>query len=481
MSLVVIIVVVLFLSPWLLRFARLIFSSPEAIGTIGWMSTTCCLFIFAGPLLSALVGFDRHGGHEQTLFQIAFTLVAFWLTAAATYRAARFLLSVGKHTYAIQANTNAMAMIRAAAMQVRPAYVFPVFAFISALQFWLIRTQGVGISGGAGKGATIMVELPYHLVILFMLVSGAGIPFAAVFARWATVGNSSVLVKAMAVAGLLCSLVLGITAGRRELLYTLIMVAFGILWGGRRRGALVFTVLGAVAFGVLTVISPIFLEARLIYSQRNSPGVVEAFSIAYEKWQTSNLEVEQASKNVEWRLNTLGSWISIYESVEPGKMNGLILTQAALLTIPRALVGFSKYKYGAVEDAMLAGTDISNSVPLESTLDLGFSGPFVYGIIFGITFALVDLMIMWIGQSSLLLAVIASGTMIPVLISPEANPQTYFSVLRQVVIYSIVALPIRFISPSFVRPASAAARYVDALRKQTGFRASRFSASRRGQ
>lgn len=446
MTLFVVLLVSLILAPWWLRFARRVLTNPDTIGTPAWLITTCLLFMFAGPLATSLTGFDPYGMHQQTLLQIAFTLVSFWLTAAAFYAGARFLFSGGAQPLALQPQANAVALLREAGARLRPAFVFPVFALISGIQVWLIRTQGVGVSGAAGKGAYVMVDLPYHLVVIFMLVSNAGIPFAAIFGRWATLGNASSVVKAGSIVGIACSAILGIMAGRRELLYTLTMTAFGILWGGRRRAALVFIASGAAAFAVLTIVSPIFLEARAIYSQRNSPGVVEAFSIAIDKWRFSNLATEANTQNVEWRLNTLGSWIGIYETLRPGELNGVILTQAALMTIPRAFTGFSKYRYGAVEDALLANTDISNSVPLESTLDLGFTGPFIYGSIFGLSFALIDIMLAWTARASMLLAVLACGAMIPILISPEANPQTYFSALRAVFIYAVVATPFRFIA-----------------------------------
>ena len=77
---------------------------------------------------------------------------------------------------------------------------------------------------------------------------------------------------------------------------------------------------------------------------------------------------------------------------------------------------------------------------LESYIDVGFFGPAIYGVVFGIVFFLCDSLIAFAALRHQMMAVLSSGVLMRSIFGPEANPITYFSELRSVAIYVILAM-----------------------------------------
>jgi hypothetical protein len=147
-----------------------------------------------------------------------------------------------------------------------------------------------------------------------------------------------------------------------------------------------------------------------------------------------------SEENIQQRMNSYLFWLQFFERYKNENLSGALLTQAVVMTIPRAIAGWAKYAYGATEEAIFGTKDISNNVSLESFADLGFPGPIVYGTIFGIVFAAIDWLIVWISRRNKYIALMAIGTVFTYLLSPEADLMSYFSTLRQTIILAVFTL-----------------------------------------
>ena len=109
------------------------------------------------------------------------------------------------------------------------------------------------------------------------------------------------------------------------------------------------------------------------------------------------------------------------------------------MSLPRALVGFWKYRLGAVDEDILGTIDICNSIPLEAYVDLGYTGTFVYGAVFGLGYALADFLLALTGFRFRVLAILSSSVLIRLLLGPEVNLISTFSDFRTILIYFLFA------------------------------------------
>jgi hypothetical protein len=98
-------------------------------------------------------------------------------------------------------------------------------------------------------------------------------------------------------------------------------------------------------------------------------------------------------------------------------------------------IGLYKYSLGATEEYLFGTGDIANNVCLESFIDLGPFGPFVYGVVFAILFFAIDWLMAWMAARNRYLTVMVVGSLIEPLVSPEADLMAYFSLLRNILTF----------------------------------------------
>lgn len=435
MTLAIVLCTCLLLLPWLVVFCRYIIKRPEAIPTPVWIVSASVLLLFVGPLVMSVTTSGLTGsGQAAAAGRIMYATLAYWIMFTLTYR----LVSSGRRTVLPDGPVGmqtAFGTLKAAAASVRPAPTFILYGVILALQTYFIRGYGLGVSG-SGR---VMMDLPYGLVVVYLLIRSGLMPFTAIFTTQ-LFSPGSQWVKVWAVAGLAVNVALGAMAGRRELLYTLLLASFGLTWSGRRRGAMSLVAAGLAAWFVFGVFSPIFLQARNIWQQKNAPGVMEAFRIAIERSASGDERGSAASEeNILARSNSLLFWLDLYEEQGTRTLGGRLLAQAFLMNIPRAISGWAKYAFGATEEYVLGTVDIANNVSLISLIDAGPAGPLLYGALFGVILALTDMLIAAIGMRNRYLAIVATGSIIPFLFSPEADLMGYVGVLRAALIYFAIA------------------------------------------
>jgi hypothetical protein len=445
MTLAIVLCTCLLLLPWLVVFGRYIIRRPEAIPTPVWMVTASVVLLFVGPLvMNATTSGLEGSGQAASAGRIMYATLAYWIMFTLTYR----LMSFGRRTVSPDGPTGmqtAFGTLKAASASVRPAPAFILYAVVLAFQTYLIRGYGLGVSGSG----LAMMDLPYGLVVVYMLTRTGLMPFTAIFTTQ-LFSRSPQWVKLGAVAGLCVNAVLAAMAGRRELLYTLLLASFGLTWSGRRRGALSLVAAGLAAWFVFGVFSPIFLQARNIWHEKNGPGVVEAFRIAIERSMSGDERASAASEeNIRARSNSLRFWLDLYDQQGSRTLGGTLLAQAFLMNIPRAISGWAKYAFGATEEYVLGTADIANNVSLISFIDAGTLGPLLYGALFGLILAFTDMLIAAIGLRNRYIAIVASGSMIPFLFSPEADLMGYVSVLRSALIYFAMAAGVSFVIGRF--------------------------------
>lgn len=420
----------LLLTPWLVQFARHVAKQPEAIPTPTLMVTSSVLFLFLFPLIGSYASGERFDSHGPSAVRIMMTTILYWATFTGTY----LLASAGART--VQPNgprgiPTSFGVLKQVAVSTPLATAMLVYVPLVLIKLFFIKSSGLGVSGGG----LAMLTLPYHLVVLRLLTQTAGDAFAALFAIH-LFGRSNILRKLAAAAGIGVELVFAVMAGRRPVLYVLVLVALGSVWSGKRRQALPLLLLGISLWFLVFVFSPIFLRARELWRSPNGPDVIAAFQIAIEGSSDNREKIEAESKeNIKSRMNTYRFWLEFYDHVGQQTLGGKLLLQAVVMNIPRLFTGWTKYAYGATEEAIFGTSDIANNVCLESTLDLGPSGPLVYGIIFGLLFASMDGLVVWMSHRNKYIALMAIGGIFPLLLSPEADLMAYMGALRQIVIF----------------------------------------------
>lgn len=445
MTLAIVLCTCLLLLPWLVVFGRYIVKRPEAIPTPAWIVTASVVLLFVGPLvMNATTSGLEGSGQAASAGRIMYATLAYWIMFTLTYR----LMSFGRRTVLPDGPAGlqtAFGTLKAAATSVRPAPAFILYAVIFAFQTYFIWRHGLGVSGGG----LAMMDLPYGLVVVYMLVRNGLMPFTAIFTAQ-LFSRSAQWVKLGAVAGLGANVVLGAVAGRRDLLYTLLLAAFGLTWSGRKRGAISLVATGLAAWFVFGVFSPIFLQARTIWREKNGPGVVEAFRIALARSESGDERaIADSDENIRARSNTLRFWLDLYEQQGSRTLGGTLLAQAFLMNIPRAFSGWAKYALGATEESVLGTVDIANNASLISFIDAGPSGPLLYGILFGFIFALTDMLVAATGRRNRYVAILACGTMMPFLFSPEADLMSYVGLLRSALINFAIAAGVSLVIGRF--------------------------------
>jgi hypothetical protein len=425
------------LTPWLVQFSRYIVKRPEAIPTPTWMVASSVLFLFLFPLVGAFFRGQRIDGFEQAAIRILITTILYWTTFTATYR----LLSFKSRTVVPDGPRGvptSFGVLKQAVATTSIKKAMVVFVPLSLVATYFARSSGIGISGGGSA----MMDLPYHLVILRLMTAGGTTAFTALFAAH-LFGKSSSTDKVLASGGIAVNLLFAVLAGRRPLLYSLVLFAFGVMWAGRRRQAFTMLLLGIAVWFLLFVFSPIFLRARTIWRSPNSPGVIAAFERALQEGAENQEAMDAASQeNLEQRMNTYIFWLHFFEAYANESLGGALLIQAVIMTIPRAIAGFAKYAYGATEEDIFGTGDICNNVSLESYADLGLPGPIVYGVVFAIVFATIDWLIVWISRRNKYIALMAISAYFSFLLSPEADLMTYFGALRHTMILCVLTVPL---------------------------------------
>jgi hypothetical protein len=333
---------------------------------------------------------------------------------------------------------SALATLRQCVTSARPNEILIAGGVLLSIMTYLNVAYALNVSGGSDYFK--MARLPYSIVVLNTLTTPLTLGLAAALA-WLVTSRQQAYVKVAAAVLLLVLLGNTIPAGRRELLWLICMIGLGVVWSGRKRLGIAAPFVFVSAYVVLFVFAPIFLRARLIYSSANSPGVVGAFQQAYNEQKTAVVDEtsETLAENMAWRFNTLEFWGQMYEERGPGSAQGEILLQGVTMALPRALVGFWKYRLGAVDEDILGTIDICNSIPLESYIDLGYIGPLVYGAIFGLGYALADFFLALTGFRFRVLAILSSSVLIRLLLGPEVNLITTFSDFRTILIYFLFA------------------------------------------
>jgi hypothetical protein len=420
------------LSPWLVQFARYAVKRPEAIPTPTWMVTSTVVFLFVFPLFGAFFRGERIDGYDQAAVLIMITTILYWVTFTGVYRLAsgRSRTVEPDGPRGIQTSFGILKQA-ATSMSVMKAMV--VFTPLALVSIYFARSSGIGISGGG----LAMLDLPYHLVVLRLLTAGGTTAFTTIFAAH-LFGKATFGTKAFASGGILVNLAFALMAGRRPVLYMLVLVALGIMWAGKKRQAFTMLLLGVAVWFLIFVFSPIFLRARSIWQGPNSPGIVVAFERAIQQGVEDKEALDAVSEeNIQQRMNSYLFWLQFFERYRNENLGGALLIQAALMTIPRAIAGWAKYAYGATEESIFGTKDISNNVSLESFADLGLPGPIVYGIVFGLLFAAMDWLIVWMSRRNKYIAIMAIGTVFTYLLSPEADLMSYFSSLRQIMIMAV--------------------------------------------
>jgi hypothetical protein len=425
------------LSPWLLQFSRYIVSRPEAISTTAWMVTSNVAFLFIAPLLKGFISGESFVGHDHAASLIAAVTITFWWCFAAVYR----LLSGRQRTSSPDGPhglPTAVGVIKSATLSSTAIGAFLAFVPLLLIKLWLLKSRGLGVSGSGTL--EVMLGLPYYVVIIMQLTNAAMMAFTAVFA-YQFFSKATHLAKPLAGLGLVVNVIFALLAGRREILYTGLLAAWGLTWSGRRRGALAVVLVAIFAWFTLVVFSPIFLRARAIYRDRNSPGVVAAFRIAIAQGESGDERMlQENAENISQRTNTYLFWLEMYDRFEDRSLGGTLLLQTVAMTLPRAVAGMTKYSWGANEEQVLGTKDIANNVCLTSYIDLGFVGPFVYGIVVAVVFFLMDLNSVFVGRGNRFLALMAVSASFSFLLSPEADAKAYLTTFRNNLVLSVIAL-----------------------------------------
>jgi hypothetical protein len=442
MTIGLLLITCLLLSPWMVQFFRYVVKRPEAIPTPSWMVTTNVLFVFLAPLVSGLVWGETFAGHERAASWIAFTSLAYWITLTAIY----MLLSSGRRT--VEPNgprgcQTAFGTLKSAVLSVDATAALKVYVPLVLIRVFFIQGWGLGVSGGG----LAMMDLPYYLVIVYLLLPAATGTFTAVFA-YHFFGRRSVNTKLVCAAALAINFVFAALVGRRPVLMFFGFVALGMMWAGRRRNILPIIGLGLAVWFIVAVFSPVFLRARNLWRLPNGPDVTTAFKIAIaEAGSADSAEKlqEGARENVTARINTYQMWLEFYERYMNQPLGGLALLQAALMNLPRFLVGLQKYAYGPTVEYLYGTKDITNNVCLESFLDLGPLGGFVYGGGLAVVFFAMDVLVRRVAFINKYAALIVAGPMLESLVSPEEGLIGYVSMLRNTIVLTVLAFLITLV------------------------------------
>lgn len=437
MQAIAILVGLLIFSPAIWRVVTRAWRNPDAISTPTWLAATNALFIFVGPLVTLLFFAAPDSPASSQSWKIVYVTVAYFATLAAVYAA--IWKGVLRGFVGTRQSQSAIATLRHCIVSAKPAEVLLVGAVLVAITTWLNTAYALNVSGGGDYFK--MARLPYAVVVINTLTMPLTLGAAAAFA-WLASSRQQPQVRLFAALLLLVMVGNTLAAGRRELLWLGAMIGLGVLWSGRKRLGLAIPFVAVFAYLILFVFAPIFLRARLIYSSANSPGVVAAFRIAAEEQRTAVIDEtgDTLRENMSWRFNTILFWEDMYAARSPGELGGQILAQGVMMALPRALVGFWKYRLGAVDESVLGTGDICNNISLESFLDLGYLGPMVYGAIFGTLYALADFILCLTAFRSRVLAIFSSSVLIRLLLGPEVNLITCFSDFRTLLIYFLIAV-----------------------------------------
>jgi hypothetical protein len=423
--------------PLMVSMARRIFRSPETISTPAWLLVTNVLFILGGPIISWAIYGEDLTKSTRGAATVAGVIVAYSVLLAGTYFAVSRIVAglVGLH---VESSVASLKRISAVA---KPAEVLRWAVFVIAVQVISLSLYSLGLTGGT-MAYDYKLRVPYAMLALYMLVGGASLGMAALLAKIA-LGQSDPQYRLAAAALLVAEYAITVFSGRRELIWLTLAVAFGVIWSGRRRWIVAAPFAIGLVYVVMFLFAPVFLRARALYSGGNAPSVAEAYQIAFEERSTdiTGKTDFEAQRNTSWRFRTYAFWEQFYDERGPAFTQGKILAQAALMTLPRVIFGFAKFSLGVVDENLLETRfDICNNVSLESYVDLGMLGPVVYGVVFGVAFALCDALICFSGSRYRMVAALNIGVILRQLLGPEANPIAYFSELRTCLIYALLAV-----------------------------------------
>lgn len=442
MTILILLLTCLVLSPWSVQFFRYVTTRPEAIPTPTWMVTTSILFLFLAPLISGLIFGENFTGHERAAGWIAYTTVVYWLTFTAVYS----LLSGRRRTVepdGPRGMRTALGNLKMAALSMTIRGAFMVYVPLVLVKLYFIKAWGLGVSGGG----LAMMQLPYYLVILLLLTQSGTGPFTAVFASH-LFGRSSFGAKLLCILPLAANLGFTVIAGRRPVLMYFGMLALGLMWTGRRRNVLAIAGLGLAVWFMLAVFSPVFLRARELWRTPNGPDVLTAFKIAINEGGTegSNEQLQKGSEeNIKARVNSYSFWLGMYEPYLSKPLGGLILLQAILMNIPRMFIGIYKYSLGPTEEYLLGTEDIANNVSMSSFIDLGPVGPVIFGATMAGLFFVIDVLGSWIAARNKYIALLIAGSLIEPLLSPENDVMGYFGLLRNVLTFCFFTVLATFV------------------------------------
>jgi hypothetical protein len=427
MTVALLLLTCLLLLPWVFQFLRYIATRPEAIPTPTWLVTSSVAFLYIGPLLTGIWSGEFYGGFEGAAQSIAFTSIAYWATFAIVYRllagASRTVLPDGPHGLRTVFGT-----IKAVGESVGIVPLFAFFLVLLAFRLMMLFVFRIGFSGSSDV-ETVM-GLPYPVVVVNQLVRGASLPCTALFTMQ-LFGRRPALAKPLAIVGLAANLAFSLFAGRRALLYHSLLAACGLIWSGRRRGVAAIAVLALAIWFVLAVFTPIFLRARAMWIEPDSPGVFACVEIAIEQWRNDDEGMQaRAEQNLAKRVSTYGFWLEMYETYRRQPLGGLVLLQAVAMVTPRLFLGMYKYSLGPSEEYLFGFKDFSNNVCLISTLDLGLPGPIVYGLIVAVMFSVMERLMAAIAGRNRYAALMAVGLMFTLVVSPEYSFGTVLRELR---------------------------------------------------
>jgi hypothetical protein len=416
--------------------ARHILHFPERISTPTWLLVTNALFILGGPVVYWTLYGEDLTNSVRGAATIAGVIVAYSACLAGSY----FVVTRGVTAITGIRIEGSVASLKRVAAVAKPTEVLMCSAVVIAVQVVSLWLYSLGLTGGT-MAYDYKLHVPYFIIVAYMLIGSASLGVAALLAKIA-LGQSDLRFRFAAMAMLAIEYAITIYSGRRELVWLTVAVTLGVIWSGRRRWLVAAPFALGGVYLILFVFAPVFLRARILYSGGNAPSVMEAYRIAIEDRSTDvtgKTDLE-AQRNTSWRFRTYAFWEQFYEDRGPAFTHGKILSQAVLMTLPRAIFGFTKYSLGVVDENLLeTRIDICNNVSLESYVDLGALGPAVYGIIFGAVFALCDALICFSGSRYRMLAALNIGILMRHLLGPEANPIAYFSEFRTCVIYALLA------------------------------------------
>lgn len=423
-------------TPLMASMARRIVHSPETISTPTWLLVSNAFFILGGPIVSWTLYGEDLTNSVRGAATIAGVIAAYSACLAVSY----FVVTWGVTALAGIRVEPSMGSLKRIAAVAKPSEVLLWSAVVVAVQVISLSFYSLGLSGGT-MDYDYKLHVPYFILVMYMLVGSASLGVAALLAKIA-LGQSDLRSRFAAVAMLAIEYAIMVYSGRRELIWLTVAVTLGAIWSGRRRWIVAAPFALGLIYFVLFVFAPIFLRARVLYSGGDAPSVLDAYRIAIEDRSndvTGKTDLE-SQRNTSWRFRTYAFWEQLYEDRGPAFTEGNILVQAVLMTLPRAIFGFTKFSLGTVDENLLETRfDISNNVSLESYVDLGPLGPAVYGIVFGAVFALCDALVCFSGSRYRMLAALNVGVLMRLLFGPEANPIAYFSELRTCVIYAILA------------------------------------------